>query len=336
MKHFSLKSLRRWLPPRPREAHKGDFGHVLIIAGSRGMTGAAVLAARGALRSGCGLATVAVPESQQPVVAGHLAEAMTLPLPETTGGAIRADAVGRLLASHQKRDYTVLAIGPGLGTGSETARAVVGALGSLRIPAVIDADAINILALNSRGAVRTLLERRGAPYIFTPHPGEISRLLRSKTASVMADREAAARLLCSELGGVCLLKGRGSLVTDGRRLWRNPTGNPGLAKGGSGDALTGIVTGIWSQRLLMPSTPGSRGQGDAELMSGNAPGPGRPDQVRRSEPAFLTDDGFEAAALGAYLHGFSADRAAKDKTTRALLASDVIEALPAAFIKLGG
>ncbi|MFA5138057.1 MAG: NAD(P)H-hydrate dehydratase [Elusimicrobiota bacterium] len=304
MKPFSFKDLRRWLPSRPPDAHKGAFGHVLVVAGSRGMTGAAVLAARGALRAGCGLATVALPESQQPIAACQLAEAMTLPLPETSSGALRADAVGRLQASHLNRGYTVLALGPGMGTHAETARAVVGLLGSLGIPAVVDADALNLLALQTRSAVRTLLERRGAPFILTPHPGEIGRLLRMDAATVQRDREAAARLLVHEFGGVCVLKGRHTLITDGDRVWFNPTGNPGLAKGGSGDALTGIIAGLWSQRLL-------------------------------ADPKGL-DNGFEAAALGAYLHGLAADLAEREKTARAMLASDVIEALPGAFKKLGG
>jgi NAD(P)H-hydrate epimerase len=304
MKPFSFKDLKRWLPSRSPDSHKGDFGHVLVVAGSRGMTGAAVLAARGALRAGCGLATVALPESQQPIAACQLAEAMTLPLPETSNGALRADAVGRLQASHQNRGYTVLALGPGIGTHAETARAVVGLLGSLGIPAVVDADALNLLALQTRSAVRTLLDRRGAPFILTPHPGEIGRLLRMDAATVQRDREAAARLLVHEFGGVCVLKGRHTLITDGDRVWFNPTGNPGLAKGGSGDALTGVIAGLWAQRLRT----GSGG----------------------------SDKGFEAAALGAYLHGLAADLAEKEKTARAMLANDVVEALPEAFKKLGG
>lgn len=294
---------RDWLPARRPDAHKGDFGHALIVAGSRGMSGAAALAARAALRAGCGLVTVALPQSQQPIVAGQLFEAMTLPLPETAAGAVRADAVGRLQASHQSRRYTVMAVGPGLTVEAETARAVVGLLGSLALPAVLDADALNLLAQQEPAELRTLLARRGAPVVFTPHPGELGRLLAVETAVVSRDREAAARLLVSRLGGVCLLKGRGTVVTDGGRVWLNPTGNAGLAKGGSGDALTGIIAGLWAQRLAA-----ARGSADA---------------------------GFEAAALGAYLHGLAADIAARELTTRALLASDVIEALPRAFRKLG-
>ncbi len=303
MKRTSLKTLKSWMPKRPKDAHKGSFGHVLVVAGSRGMTGAAVLVARGALRAGCGLVTVALPESQQPQIARGVIEAMSLPLPETSGGAIRSDAVGRLQASHESRGYTMIAVGPGLTTNPETARALVGLLGSLRLPALLDADALNLLALQPGPEVRRLLERREAPHVMTPHPGEAARLLKTNTAKVLRDREASARLLAGEFGGVCLLKGHKTLVTDGKRLYANSTGNAGLAKGGSGDALTGIIAGIWSQRLAA---------------SGGK------------------DAGFEAAALGAWLHGAAADKAAKEKTMRGLLASDVIEALPTALRKLGG
>lgn len=303
MKDFSLSELRRWLPARRPDSHKGDFGHVLVVAGSRGMTGAAVLAARGALRAGAGLVTVAVPESQQPVVAGHLVEGMTLPLPESPAGIMRADAVAVLVAAHEKRGFTALAIGPGLGSSPDTGRAVLGVLSSLKVPAVLDADALNLLALHPRDAVKTLLAGRGAPAVFTPHPGEMARLLRRRVPEVSADRPEAARALVAELGGVCLLKGRRTVVASEDRLWTNPTGNAGLAKGGTGDLLTGLIAGLWAQRTAASKA-----------------GP---------------DSGFEAACLGAYLHGYAADEAVRRWTDRCLLASDVEESLPAAFRKLG-
>ncbi len=297
----ALKGLLRWLPPRGPEDHKGRFGHVLLLAGSRGMAGAAVLACRSALRAGAGLVTAAVPESQQAAVAGQVPEAMTLGLPETGSGSLRPEAVSRIRGAHLLRSFSVLALGPGLSTHPETARAVVGVLGSLAIPAVIDADALNILSAQPRADVRTLLERRGAPWVFTPHPGELARLLAVETAAILSDRKASARSLVKELGGVCLLKGHRTVVTDGKSLWVNPTGNPGLAKGGSGDALTGIIAGLWAQHAA----------------AGGAEG------------------GYEAAALGAFLHGLAADMAVKTLGERSLLASDVIEALPQAFLKLG-
>ncbi|MBI3299853.1 MAG: NAD(P)H-hydrate dehydratase [Elusimicrobia bacterium] len=301
MTDFSLAELRRWLPARPRDSHKGDFGHVLVVAGSRGMGGAAALAARGVLRSGAGLVTVALPASQQLIVAGLLAEAMTLPLPEGPGGALRADAVAALVTAHEKREFTALAIGPGLGSTQETGRVVLGALASLKIPAVLDADALNLLALHPRPEVRILLSTRKAPFVLTPHPGEAARLLREKVEKVVADRGDAALRLVEELGGVCLLKGRRTIVARAGKTWVNPTGNAGLAKGGTGDLLTGIIAGLWSQRLRVNED----------------------------------DGGFEAACLGAYLHGYAADEAVKRWSDRCLLASDVLESLPAAFKKLG-
>lgn len=301
MTRVTLAQARRWLPERDDNAHKGDFGHVLVVAGSRGMTGAAALAARAALRSGAGLVTVALPTSQQPIVAAQLPEALTLPLPETPAGTLAADAAGRIQLAHRERGYTVLALGPGLSTHPETALAVVGLLGSLALPAVVDADALNILARNARESVRKLMVRRAAPCVLTPHPGEAARLLWIKTSEVQYDRPAAAQRLARDFGVVCLLKGHGTVVADASRVLVNATGNSGLAKGGTGDVLTGIVAALWAQRLLRfgPKTPGDRG--------------------------------IEAAALGAYLHGLAADIAARTLPKRCLLASDVIETLPQAF-----
>ncbi len=148
--------------------------------------------------------------------------------------------------------------------------------------------------------MKTLVSGRGAPVVFTPHPGEMARLLRRKVGAVNEDRPAAAQDFADELGGVCLLKGRHTVIAGDGRTWFNPTGNAGLAKGGTGDALTGLIAGLWAQRLKV------------------AP-----------------DSGFEAACLGAYLHGYAADEAVRKFTDRCLLASDVLDALPAAFRKLG-
>jgi len=265
------------------------------------MSGAAILASRAALRAGAGLVTAAVPESQQPIVAAALPEALTLALAETAEGGLRAESLGRLLAAHKSRGFTALAIGPGLGARPDAAKAVIGALGSLLIPAVVDADALNVLALQPRDQVRALLQRRGSPCVFTPHPGEAARLLRLKTRQIQEGRRLRAAQLAEAFGCVCVLKGSGTVVTDGKSFWINTTGNPGLAKGGAGDVLTGIIAGIWAQRLA-------------------AGGP---------------EAALEAAALGTYLHGLAADGAVRTKTTLALLASDVIEALPDAIRKTG-
>lgn len=297
---MNTKTLKSFLPARPKDAHKGRFGHLLIVAGSRGMGGAAVLAARAAVRSGAGLVTAAVPGSLQNALVSAVPEALTLGLPETSTGGISAGAAGLLREAHASRTFTALAVGPGLGTHAKTASAVAGLLGSLGVPAVLDADALNLLAAQSRAQVKKLLAGRGAPVVLTPHPGEAARLLRLDAGGVEADREGAAKELARFFSGVCLLKGAGTLVTDGKRLYRNATGNAGLAKGGSGDVLTGLIAGLWTQRLKAGSK----------------------------------DSGFPAACLGAYLHGLAADLALRETTSRCLTASDVIAALPRAFKKL--
>ncbi|MBI4349375.1 MAG: NAD(P)H-hydrate dehydratase [Elusimicrobia bacterium] len=294
-------TLRRWLPARRPDSHKGDFGHVLLVAGSRGMAGAALLAARAACRSGAGLVTLGVPEGLQAAVTGHVPEALTVALPETKTGALAVEACGRLLQDASAKKWGVLAIGPGLGQHGDTERALVSILGRLKIPAVIDADGLNLLSRHPRAEVRRLFEERGAPCVLTPHPGEMARLLGKDHDSVTEDREGSARTLAEELACVALLKGRGTIVTDGERKLVNPTGNPGLAKGGTGDVLTGLIAGLWAQRLA------------------NDPG----------------DRGYEAAALGAWLHGAAGDAAARLGSQAALTASDVIDALPIAFRRLG-
>jgi NAD(P)H-hydrate epimerase len=266
------------------------------------MSGAAILAARAALRSGCGLVTAAVPKSVELAVNSQFPEALTLALPETSLGKVGKGAPTVVESAHRVRNFSILALGPGLGTDLETAYALMKTLSRIKIPAVLDADALNILARASKSQVFALLCSRKAPYIFTPHPGEMARLLQVPTDRIVKNRRAYARRLCETWGGVCLLKGHRSIVTDGQRVWVNPTGNAGLAKGGSGDVLTGIIAGLWSQKLCAAKQP----------------------------HADLTGT-FEAAALGAYVHGLAADCAIHDKTQRALLASDVIEALPRAF-----
>ncbi|MBI4422229.1 MAG: NAD(P)H-hydrate dehydratase [Elusimicrobia bacterium] len=300
----NTQALRAWLPERRADAHKGDFGHVLIVAGSRGMAGAAILAARAACRGGAGLVTLAVPRELQPQVAGQVPEALTLGLAQTPAGSLAPESCGQLFRESGGRRWTVLAIGPGLGTGTDTERAVLGVLGKLRLPAVIDADGLNCLSRHSRPSLAQLFANRGAPCVLTPHPGEMGRLLALETAEVQARRGEAAARLSSELGCVCLLKGRGTVVCDRERRFLNVTGNPGLARGGTGDVLTGLIAALWAQRLT------------------------RAGEARE-------DRGFEAAALGAWLHGAAGDAAARLKTQRALVASDVIDCLPDAFRKLG-
>jgi len=225
---------------RARAAHKGSFGHVLAVAGSRGKTGAAILAGTGALRAGAGRVTVATPAPSLARVAAGRAELMTEPLTATPAGTVAARAVGRALTLSEEREAVVL--GPGLGQGAGARAFVRAFVTRCERPLIVDADGLNALAaLPHDGGFRALRSRR-APTVLTPHPGEAARLLASTTREVQADRLASARRLAAASGVVVVLKGFRSIIADpsGRGVV-NPTGNPGLATAGSGDVLSGIV-----------------------------------------------------------------------------------------------
>lgn len=271
----------RWFTPRSADAHKGDFGHVLIVAGSRGMTGAASLAAEAALRAGAGLVTVALPESQQPVIASRLVEAMTLPLPETPDGTLALAARDHLLERAAR--CSVMALGPGLSTHPETqelAREVV--LGSA-VPCVVDADGLNAFA----GTAPGLKYARG-PLVVTPHPGEMARLLGISAQKVQSERLAVAEQTARDWDCVTVLKGARTIVAGAAGTFVNPSGNPGMATGGSGDVLTGVIAGLIAQGL----------------------------------------DPLHAAAAGAFAHGAAGDAACRDKGQRGLIAGDTVRMLP--------
>ena len=280
----------RHFPPRPRDAHKGTYGRLLIVAGSLGKTGAAALAARAAMRSGSGLVTVATPASQQPVVAGLILEAMSEPLPETAARTLALKAREVVLELAAERD--AVALGPGLGLDDETLRVARELARDLPKSLVIDADALTALA----GHLDVLREARG-PRCLTPHPGEMARMLGVPVAEVQRDRVASARGFAIAHGVHVVLKGAASVIAspDGR-VFLNPTGNPGMASGGTGDVLTGMV--------------------GAFLARGIAPG--------------------DALAAAVYLHGSAGDTAAARVGQEALVASDVIAAIPDAFRRLSG
>ena len=221
------------LPRRPRQAHKGDFGRLLILAGSEGYTGAPVLAARAALRTGAGLVFLGVPRDIYPIVAVKCDEAMPFPLPEDHR-AILDRAIG----------CDAVLIGPGLGRRPETEQLVLELLGELNVPVVLDADGINALA----GHI-DVLDGRGAPTVLTPHEGEFARL--TGCALPIGDRLSAARDFAAAHRCTVVLKGHGTVTAapDGR-VWVNSTGGPGMAKGGSGDVLAGMTAALWGQRLL--------------------------------------------------------------------------------------
>lgn len=222
------------LPARPRDGHKGTFGRVLVVAGSRGMAGAAVLAGTAALRGGAGLVRVATPDAVLDTVATGFPCYTTAPLPCDPNGRITHLALGPILDLADDAD--VVAVGPGLG---RTAGLMERLIACVSAPLVLDADALNSLA-----PLGTVLKSRSAPTVLTPHPGEFARLADVTIAEVQANREAWAVRFPAECGGVLLLKGAGTLVSDGTRLYRNTTGNPGMATGGTGDVLTGLVAAL--------------------------------------------------------------------------------------------
>jgi ADP-dependent NAD(P)H-hydrate dehydratase / NAD(P)H-hydrate epimerase len=293
---LTLKQISKLLTKRPADSHKGRFGHLIVVAGSRGMSGAAALAGWAALKAGAGLVTAGAPASEQRLIAGARPELLSAPLTETAEGTLHPRAVSDVAAVIRDRKIDAMALGPGLSVHPRTVEAVLDILTEIRLPTVLDADGLNALGAVDRKTVAALFKKRSSPTILTPHPGEMARLLRTTTARVQKARLASAVELARELGAVCILKGHQTIVSDGRSAYVNPTGNPGLAKGGTGDVLTGMLGGLWAQR---------------------------------------PDAGWAlpAACLAVYLHGLAADLAVEEKTEHCLLASDVIEALPRAFQK---
>jgi NAD(P)H-hydrate epimerase len=274
------------LAPRPPDANKGTFGRVLVTAGSRGMSGAGVLCASAALRSGAGLVWLAVPHELQPIVAGVNPCYLTVALPQDAEGRLAQSAVGPLLAALQGKD--VAAVGPGLGAGVGVT-AVVDAVLQQQVPLVLDADGLN--ALQGKA---DRLRARPAATIITPHPGEFARLVGSDVATVQGNREALAVRFATEHGVILVLKGHRTLVTDGKRLYRNGTGNSGMATGGTGDVLTGLIAALLGQGLAA----------------------------------------FEAAQFGVCWHGLAGDLARDDLGEVCLIASDLLHYLPRALRSL--
>jgi len=285
--------LKPLLAPRKARSHKGDYGRVLVAAGSRGMTGAAVLAARAALKAGAGLVTVACPESERRTIACALPEVMTFGA-DCAGGAFTLKAARQVAAFSAAKNIDVLLIGPGLGTSPGARTFVLDLLKILKIPAVVDADALNALAAGPRP-----LNIKAGPAIFTPHAGEAARLL----GRLMADRPACAAALAALTGGTVVLKGFGTLVCEGGTIFKNTTGGPALAKGGSGDVLAGLTAGFYAQLGL--------------------------------ERGFTPETARACAALAAYLHGLCGDLAGKKFTERCVLAGELLDFLPAAIRRVG-
>ena len=278
----------QWMPQRPPSSHKGSYGRVLVVAGSTGMTGAAALASEAALRAGAGLVTLATPKHLNPILEGLLPEVMTLPVSETDAGSLAVTATSTILEFAEKTK-SILAIGPGLSQHPETVSLVHQLIRENReqgldLRIVIDADGLNALSQD-----RKTLSLLDSETVLTPHPGEMARLANTSVATLEKDRISTAQQFSSEYGVTLVFKGVPTVTsTANGNLWVNSTGNPGMATGGMGDVLTGIVAGLMAQSI--PSE--------------------------------------NAAALGVYLHGSAGDIAAERLGMHGLIASDVLKAVP--------
>ena len=272
---------------RPRDAHKGTFGHVLVVAGSLGKMGAALMAARAALRGGAGLVTLACPAACAPIAQANTLEVMVEALPETPAGTVAPEAAARVQALMESRDLLVL--GPGLSQEPETQAMVREVVARSSLPIVLDADGLNAFQDHLAG-----LEGLPVPVVLTPHPGEMGRLLGRANREVVGDRLRLAQTAAREHGVYLVLKGYRTLsVSPEGKAWINPTGNPGMATGGTGDVLAGLIGGLCLQGM---------------------------------EGVCL-----ERIALAVYLHGLAGDLAASDIGEIPLMATDLLWYLPQAF-----
>ena len=278
MKYFVLdkSKISDLLPEREKNTHKGHYGKILLLCGSRGYTGAAALAATGALRSGAGLVYLAVPESIYAIEAVKLTEPVIQPLPDDNG-TYSISAVPGVLSMVRGKDAVL--IGPGIGQSEGSEMIVRTVLENFSGPVVLDADGINVMAVH-----KDILRERTSPTIMTPHDGEFQRF----GGILSTDRIESAIKMALDLGVVILLKGHETIITDGTVTYKNTTGNPGMATGGSGDVLAGIITSLLGQGL----------------------------------------QALDAAACGAWLHGAAGDICAEEIGQYGMLPSDILNVLP--------
>ncbi len=284
LKENDIKSL---FSPRKADTHKGTYGHLLTVCGSFGMAGAAILSARAALRSGVGLVTVALPRSIYPIVATAVPEAVFLPLDETADGVLARSALRPLLAALKGKD--ALLVGCGLGKGESVEMLVTELITNAKCPVVLDADGLNAVAKHI-----DVLKTATTPLVLTPHPGEMARLFATDVPAVEADRTALALSFAAYHGVVLALKGYRTVVTDGVTCKINTTGNPGMATGGSGDVLAGMIAALMAQGM---------------------------------QP-------MDAVKSGVYLHGKAGDAAARRLSQHAMLPSDMLDELGGLFLEL--
>ena len=273
------------LPPRAVQTHKGDVGRVFVLAGSVGLSGAAALCTMGALRVGAGLVTLGIPKSLHNPMVEKLTEAMFKVLPETKEGSLSLQGLLDIVSTVDKTD--ACAIGPGLSQHPQTKELVRHLLPKIAKPLVLDADGLNALAEDVH-----VLKKLTLPIILTPHPGEMGRLIRQSAEEIQRDRVRTAKEFAKKYNVIVVLKGHETVVTsfDGS-VYINETGNPGMASGGCGDVLTGMISGLLGQKLSL----------------------------------------FDAAQLGVYLHGVAGDLAAAECGQIGLLASDLVDRIPQAI-----
>ena len=274
------------LPQRPSYSHKGTYGRVFVAAASTGMTGAAALTSAGALRVGAGLVTLGAPKSLNPILEQKLTEVMTFPLPETAEGSLALEAKSHIVDAVE-RTKSVLAIGPGLSQHPETVALVHSLIHESNAPTVIDADGINALSKS-----KEILSSLSPQTVLTPHPGEMARLIGGTVEALERNRLGIAQQFAETYNVTLVLKGAPTVVAHGNgEVWINSTGNAGMATGGMGDVLTGLIAGLMAQKV--PS--------------------------------------FDAAVLGVYLHGLAADIVAESVGMHGLMAGDVLNSVPKAI-----
>lgn len=284
---LSMATVVNMLPLRPEDGHKGTFGHLVVIGGSSRFPGSVKLVCRAAYRSGVGLVTAAVPKTIHSIIATSLTETMMVALSDTEEGSLSESALEDALLFCETKSCVV--VGPGLTTHPSTSRFARKFCMQCPLPMVLDADALNAWADMPERFAQMIQQRKAKEIIMTPHPGEMSRLTGAPTKEIQADRATFAARYAEQWNAGVVLKGKGTIIAspDGD-VYINPTGNNGMATGGSGDVLAGIIGALLAQ--------------------------GRP--------------AVSAACVGVYVHGWAGDLAAKEKSIQALIASDIIEALP--------
>lgn len=285
-----VREIKAAWKPRRKSAHKGDFGRILILAGSKGLTGAAYLTALACLKSGAGLVTLGVPESVYPIFAKLAREVMVKPFPSTKRGSLSLKAYGPIKTFLATQD--VLALGPGLSQDHETQKLIRQIVCSTKCPCVLDADALSVFQAKPQ-----LFKKVEGPLILTPHPGEFTRVFGKKLSAIDSVRKKAAMETGRKFGVYMILKGHHTVVASPQgKCYLNSTGNPGMATGGSGDVLTGMIAAFLGQGMTA----------------------------------------WNAARFGVYFHGLAGDLAAKKTGQVSLIAGDIIDFLPQAFKKVLG